>query len=1042
MPRLGLFAAALAVAAPFSASAQTVTRADLKPGLVFTQSDGTQKSPRVFSRVEPNVALNLSASEAAHPRFAGGLEFRWQGYVNVLQPGRYTFGAILIGGVEVSIGGSPVLQVAAGRDEKVVRPENVVELKAGIQPFEATLRRGEGFQAVRLELLWSGPGFRTEPMPYFTFGHLPSQRPASFASDLAVEHGRFLFEELSCGRCHRPAHLKSVTERSGPNLTEVGHRVYPGWLDAWLADPQKLRPHTTMPKVFADDEQGRAERYAVVTYLSSLGGPVPVSKSVSITEGRKSLRDGERLYVTIGCAACHGEKVRGQSAKSKVKDDPDADEKPTLQPEDSVYAVGTTGPQGRYILGGVGSKSPSEIVAQYLLNPQATNPHGRMPNMTLGGQEAQDVARFLCGHIDNNVTRELPEEPKMRPTSVATAAFSPSDQAIAAVRLLQKPVDQWKELGKRLLTAKGCIQCHTVEPGGKALPSVTERSRELVAQTDATRGCLSVRPDATKVPVYPLADQDRAALAAFLKVGVVGPDSPAPAYHARMALRRFLCLNCHQRDGEGGFSPELTEQMRALEKAENADDVAPPRLTAAGHKLRTSWLKEVLTRAGRARPWMSLRMPQYGDANVGFLTDALPRLEGTVPDDTLGTVEVSAAKIETGRALVGKSGHGCVSCHDISGVPTAGTRGPDLATTNRRVRYDWYTQWMHQPQRLAPGTRMPQYFPDGKALLTTILGGDANAQIEAMWAYLALGPGLPLPSGMEPPKGVIVAVKDRPEVLRTFMPDGAGTKAIAVGYPGGVSLVFDAATCRLGYAWTGNFLDASPVWNNRGGAPAKLLGPKFWTAPAGFPWALSESRNAVPDFAKRATDPAYGQPLPNDEYYSGPRVVQFAGYTTDIAGRPAFRYALTGPDGAPRLVVTEKPEPLPVTVAAGIKRTFDLDLPAGPTVWLNVGTASLAPWVIPPTGTPPRSDSKTAEVTPAVVGSRLILPNGGGSATVVELATAPVGTEWQVVATPGSGWQASLRLPEATTAVHVPVVLLTWGLPRLEDALLNGLKAK
>ena len=57
----------------------------------------------------------------------------------------------------------------------------------------------------------------------------------------------------------------------------------------------------------------------------------------------------------------------------------------------------------------------------------------------------------------------------------------------------------------------------------------------------------------------------------------------------------------------------------------------------------------------------------------------------------------------------------------------------------------------------------------------------------------------------------------------------------AVGYPGGVSVAYDMATCRLAYAWSGNFLDASPAWNDRGGSPANLLGPRFWLAPPGCP---------------------------------------------------------------------------------------------------------------------------------------------------------------------------------------------------------------
>ena len=68
---------------------------------------------------------------------------------------------------------------------------------------------------------------------------------------------------------------------------------------------------------------------------------------------------------------------------------------------------------------------------------------------------------------------------------------------------------------------------------------------------------------------------------------------------------------------------------------------------------------------------------------------------------------------------------------------------------------------------------------------------------------------------------------------------GTASKAIAVGYPGGVAAVFDAVTCRLAYAWSGQFLNTDPVWNNRGGAPAKVLGQSFWNAPPGFPWAVA-----------------------------------------------------------------------------------------------------------------------------------------------------------------------------------------------------------
>ena len=72
-----------------------------------------------------------------------------------------------------------------------------------------------------------------------------------------------------------------------------------------------------------DDAIGRAERFAVTAYLSSLGGPMPgPRRKVSEGELQRSLSNGQRLYLTAGCAACHGELTRGPVREA----DPDAEE--------------------------------------------------------------------------------------------------------------------------------------------------------------------------------------------------------------------------------------------------------------------------------------------------------------------------------------------------------------------------------------------------------------------------------------------------------------------------------------------------------------------------------------------------------------------------------------------------------------------------------------------------------------------------------------------------------------------------------------------
>jgi cytochrome c553 len=571
--------------------------------------------------------------------------------------------------------------------------------------------------------------------------------------------------------------------------------------------------------------------------------------------------------------------------------------------------------------------------------------------------------------------------------------------------------DKWKDLGRRVVAAKGCANCHTLP---KDVPAAKAPDLAAIAKRSG-RGCLAESPDPAKVPAYPLDAGRRAALAAFL----ADRSPPAPGYATRAAIKRFNCLNCHIRDGEGGIGTELADRMKALEKGESADnDVLPPRLTGVGHKARPGWLRSVLLAGGRARPWMGLRMPQYGETNVGGLPEALAAGDGAAPEAEAKPAAVVSSQIEAGRKLAGKEGLGCIGCHDVSGFAGGGTRGPDLALTSQRVRPDWYRRWMHNPQRLAPGTRMPQNFNDGRSAFAGVLNGDAETQIDALWAYFALGPGLPLPAGLEPPKGLVIPVRERPEILRTFLPDGAGTRAVAVGYPGGVNLAFDAHAARLAYAWEGNFLDASPVWTNRGGAPAKLLGPKFLVAPSGNPWAVTAG-DSPPDFTKRADDYAWGKAVPNDAIYAGRMNVRFEGYALDAGGRPTFRYRVGERDDA-TLGVADTPSPARSGVATGLTRRFALDLPAGGrTVWLLGGVSEK----------PPRT-------TGSAVGSTVVLPDAG-RATVLRLSAAPAGSEWWLVRA-DAGWQAVLRIPTGAGGT-ASVELTTWALPRDDDGLLPGL---
>jgi cytochrome c1 len=85
----------------------------------------------------------------------------------------------------------------------------------------------------------------------------------------AVEHGRQLFySKYACQSCHI-ADTKNDKGYIGPTLTQVGSRLTPAWVYAWLKDPQTLRPGTIEPNQNLSDEDARA----LTAFLMSLKGP-------------------------------------------------------------------------------------------------------------------------------------------------------------------------------------------------------------------------------------------------------------------------------------------------------------------------------------------------------------------------------------------------------------------------------------------------------------------------------------------------------------------------------------------------------------------------------------------------------------------------------------------------------------------------------------------------------------------------------------------------------------------------------------------------
>jgi hypothetical protein len=112
-----------------------------------------------------------------------------------------------------------------------------------------------------------------------------------------------------------------------------------------------------------------------------------------------------------------------------------------------------------------------------------------------------------------------------------------------------------------------------------------------------------------------------------------------------------------------------------------------------------------------------------------------------------------------------------------------------------------------------------------------VLGGDTERQIASIWTYLRLGGDLPPGFPKHDTGEFEIEVGAWPVVQRTMMP-GAGTHAIAVGFPHGVHFVYDALNCRVAGVWRGRFLDGYNPWFSRKNPTAEPLGEAVKMLPA------------------------------------------------------------------------------------------------------------------------------------------------------------------------------------------------------------------
>ncbi|GMV92404.1 MAG: hypothetical protein AMXMBFR82_21820 [Candidatus Hydrogenedentota bacterium] len=650
-----------------------------------------------------------------------------------------------------------------------------------------------------------------------------------------ARQGRVLIGELGCASCHGIPSATSLELKQAPNLDNAGARITPQYLRAFLTAPHTTKAGTTMPDLFAGmDDATRADAVdALVHFLVSRGGPIARDANSAAPE---SVATGEELFHTVGCVACH----EPRRPPGSIGDD--------LDPfaEETVEIVKPAIPS--VPMPELSTKTSVASLVEFLRDPLTIRPSGRMPNFKLTDDEAHAIASYLL-------------QSGRDPSGITSFEVEPAKA----------------EQGADLFGKLGCAVCHA--PEDEAFPDF---AAPALNGTTANAGCLADAPAGT-APWYDLDARQREAIILALAEGVT---TNADVLTERLAA--LNCYACHERDGVGGIEAGRRPYFTARVHADLGDEGRiPPPLTGVGAKLTAEGFHATLFGEETVRPYMATRMPLFGEGQVGDLATRFAESDATeaMPEmDVTGLLHHH--RNHYGRQLMGTDGLSCISCHNLRGRKSLGIPAVDLETSPRRLRPEWFKAYLLDPAAFRPGTRMPAFFPEGTSTFPDLFKGNANQQIEALWIYLRELEQTRLPEGLERDDNFELVPTDKPILLRTFM-KGVGPRAIAVGFPEGIHLAFDALNVRYALAWRGRFIDAESAWADR-------------FSPFIEPLSQERHRFAKPmPVAALEVDTA---PWPEETGVAAGYT--FEGYRLNEAGAPVFLYSFT-PGGSDPIRIEE-----------------------------------------------------------------------------------------------------------------------------------------
>ena len=356
------------------------------------------------------------------------------------------------------------------------------------------------------------------------------QKPAS---DPAA--GPSLYGESFCSSCHavQNAAGNMVGGNVGPELTRVGNKVKPEWLQAWLRNPRTYDPQTGMPHYrFTDQQIGTLSSFLQAKSDSDLLANVRLD-----TPTPEQITHGKRLATDYGCASCH--EISG------IK-----------KPENFAPELSRIGskPITQLLFLPAMEHTLPDYIAGKIRTPRAFAKGLKMPQYTFAPAQIDALTTALLSL--NERSHSLP--PSLTVAAVPESTYEPAGKA------------------GQLMHDLACFTCHRINGhGGDMAPDLSLEGSSVQRKwlQDFLKNPNTLRPALIRrMPKFNLSDPEISELTDYIMTvyqsSTIDRDSE-PTYSQvqveqgkQLFYAKYACQSCHIVDSKvdkGYIGPTLTQ---------------------------------------------------------------------------------------------------------------------------------------------------------------------------------------------------------------------------------------------------------------------------------------------------------------------------------------------------------------------------------------------------------------------------------------------------------------------------------------------------